>query len=540
MSIDGKPSEFLFVNRDSSSTSLSRSHHPKEKFDILSHVRRRKQGTRGSGSGTEPWARYSMRISFGDGQSVGESHSGSQGKAPVSLGAASREDLFVSIPRKFPSDNALDPFHCTVAGNDSRLHSLLQFTFSRTANVAFLAEAFAPSAVVESRSWTRHDRMVKARLKQCVGDEMLMYSTLAYSSSLLAWAAGHSKQEKSPDYYLGKALPALRAQVAKLDNPKSPWLLLSMYSLAITELWSSIAEMWIAHPSRSAKSLENQESSRKAARTHLDALLYIIEHIGGFDKVDPYLVESMILADKFLALNSMTLPLIPMSWDPGPLPEIRRKNLSACREQPSVQGQNLLRVPVCNELKHIVRDIVDYVEVAEDVWICPKISLADESWLFLRLQAFSHRLLHLIDLSDLENCIRLTLILFLLNTTQYRGAQISAQILLRRLYSAIAEARRVKVQSGTELLFWCLCTGALTTDSTDVRNKFVEMVAALYHTVDEHTGTNLQERLTSYLFLPERQGKQLLDLVEELSIKRRTESFGDVIGGIVGWKKLYN
>ena len=142
--------------------------------------------------------------------------------------------------------------------------------------------------------------------------------------------------------------------------------------------------------------------------------------------------------------------------------------------------------------------------------------------------------MHLKELPDLDNCVRLTLLLLLLNITEYRGAQLSAQILLRRLYSAIAEARRLKVQFGTEPLFWCLCTGALTTDSSDVRGKFVEMVAALYHTLGEHTGTTLQERLTLYLFLPERQGKQLLDLVDELSITRRMVSSEHVVGGVVG------
>ena len=364
--MDGKPSEFLFVNRNSSSASLSRSQHPKEKFDILSHVRRRKQDTRGPGSGKELWAKYSMRISFDDGQSAVESQSGNQDKAPLSLPATSREDLFVSLPSKFPSDNAPDPFHCTVAGNDLQPHSLLQLTFSRTANIAFLAEAFAPSAVAESRSRMRHDQIVKARLKQCIRDEMLMYSTLAYSSSLLAWAAGYSGLEKLPEYHIGKALPALRARVAKLEHPENPWLLLSMYSLAITELWNSISEMWKEHPSRSAISLEHQDSSQKAARTHLGALLSVVKHIGGFDKIDPYLIESMIMADKFLALKDMTLPLIPMDWDPGPLPKARRQDFSAGHKKRPVQGQNLLRVPMCNELKQIVRDIVDYVEVAED------------------------------------------------------------------------------------------------------------------------------------------------------------------------------
>ncbi|MCJ1329220.1 hypothetical protein MMC10_005898 [Thelotrema lepadinum] len=532
--MDNKPSEFLFINKNSSSAVLSRSNHAKEKFDILSHVRKRKPDIGSSKSGAEPWAKYSLRISFDDGQSAKKSHSKEQGKASLNLRATSRQDPSTSLPQVYPNDNALDPFHCTVAGNDFQPHALLRFTFSRTANIAFLAEAFAPSVVAESRSRMRHDNMVKARLEQCVRDEMLMYSTLAYSSSLLAWAAGHLRQEKSPDFYMGKALPAVRAQILKLKHPENPWLLLSMYSLAITELWNSISEMWIEDPAQSSNMLENRNNSRQAARTHLSAMLCIVKHIGGFGKVDPYVMESMILAGKFLAINDMTMPLMPMSWDPGPLPEARRKDLTDCDVKQITQGLNLIRISICDELKQIVRDIVDYVQVAEHAWASPKINPADESWLFLRLQTFSHRLLHLRELSDLENCVRLTLLLFLLNTTQYRGAQISAQILLRRLHSAILETHRLKVPSGAGILFWCLCTGALTAYSSNIRKKFVDMVADSCNSLRELTERALQERLTPYLFLPERQGGPLSDLVKELSALGHEQGSEDPITSIAG------
>ena len=156
---------------------------------------------------------------------------------------------------------------------------------------------------------------MQERLRRCIGDEMLMYSTLAYSSGLVAWINGNQQQQQrqqSPEYFIGRALPAVRRQIQDLKQLTNTWLLLSIYSLTITELWDNAPDLWTNDLARCPTIHNKQNASFTAARTHLRALLSMVRDIGGLDKIGPYITESMILADEFTS-TSMTMPILPLT-----------------------------------------------------------------------------------------------------------------------------------------------------------------------------------------------------------------------------------
>jgi hypothetical protein len=75
------------------------------------------------------------------------------------------------------------------------------------------------------------------------------------------------------------------------------------------------------------------------------ALVRLVEDSGGWDSVDSYVLESSILADKYLALYEMTIPVIPLTWDPGPMPKARQDELQIQPHSTLPQlGKKLLKV----------------------------------------------------------------------------------------------------------------------------------------------------------------------------------------------------
>ena len=102
------------------------------------------------------------------------------------------------LPQTYPANNAADPFHCTVVGTDACAHAMLRFVFSTVSKNTSLGEAFVLPTVDPNSRPARNAHIIDERLRRCVEDEMLMYSTLAYSSSCLAMSIGRYESDKLP------------------------------------------------------------------------------------------------------------------------------------------------------------------------------------------------------------------------------------------------------------------------------------------------------------------------------------------------------
>lgn len=236
-------------------------------------------------------------------------------------------------------------------------------------------------------------------------------------------------------------------------------------------MWNTVPEFWVKCPDRYYTVLKADKSApRVASRTHLHALLYLIKMAGGWKKVDSYVSESAILADKYLAIREMQTPMIDyLEWDPGPMRRTAHNQLGAQGVRLHLLGKDLLKNPMCAELKEILEQVVDYVLISDGAWSLTDISSDTESWLFLRLQALTYRLLLLEKAEPLEDCIRLTMLNFLLNAVQHHGAQVSAALVAVRLRSALITMEPWEERFGDGLLLWVLCTGAMTSIATPER-----------------------------------------------------------------------
>lgn len=526
----------LFVNKTQTSRLLSRSK-AGERAAILSHVQnnRRKHEAQASHK-SKPWSKFITTLSTSD-DSEGSQTDGvkprfidfvEEADVKRQMEKKDKKRLSPPVPSKplsttlRPSYNASDPFHCTVADIDAGTHAILQITFSHASRANFLAESFAPSSILLQQVPMRHDAMFQLRLRRCVEDEKLMYSTLAYGSSLLGWMMGRFDSAKQPEYFLDKALRAVRKYLSTPGYQVDDWLLLSVYALAVTEMWNGLPAMWKRSPQRHAMVSKLGSHGFAACRMHLRALLQMVNDAGGWEQFDPYVLDGVILADRYLAISQGRPLVIPITWDPGPLPASIRKELEITEQSvlPHL-GTSLLLEPLLGELDCALRDLVAYCRIASEAWAWSSIGPDAECWLFRRLQAISCRLLlhtHDEHATHVQRCICFASLTFISSSIPAKGPQMSAQLAAEQLFLLLQEEnmakREMKMSRG--LYFWLLFMGSVVTEPSPPRLWFLQQLAENCEE-GEISESNLEARLEPYLYLPSRQGTRLPPIVEYLN-----------------------
>lgn len=517
----------LFVNKTQTSRVLSRSK-AGERSAILSHVQnnRRKHEAEVSHR-TKPWSKFIRTLPTSDDSKGSEVNAvrvkfvafveePNPKKQREKKDSEKLQSLSTTLK---PSYNSSDPFHCTIASMDAGTHAILHITFSQASRANFLAESFAPSYMLLHQLPTRHDAMFQLRLKRCVEDEKLMYSTLAYGSSLLGWMMGRFDSAKQPEYFLDKALRAVRKYLATPGYIVDDWLLLSMYALAVTEMWNGLPVMWERSPQRHAMVSMLGSHGFAACRMHLKALLQIVENASGWEQFDPYILDSVVMADRYMAISHGKPLVIPTTWDPGPLPFSIREELGITGESVlPLLGTSLLLEPLSEKLDSVVRDLVDYCRIASEAWAWSSIGPEAEGWLFRRLQAISCRLLnHIHDeqISHFHLCICFATLTFISSSIAAKGPQMSAQYAAGQLCLLLQEkhhsAEEMKMSKG--LYFWLLFMGSVVADP---QPWFLEQLAE-HCEEGEISESSLEARLEPYLYLPSRQGTHMPLIVDHLN-----------------------
>ncbi|KAF2238850.1 hypothetical protein EV356DRAFT_504176 [Viridothelium virens] len=499
-------STFLFVNKNASSHILTQSESG-EKHHILSHVQGRRRQRAGRKLEPEPWRRYTSSIA-----AIHKDDLNSEGKIATK---SSVKRPATCLPQVYPEHNESDPFHCTAIGADAHKQPMLFHAFFHFSKPAFLAEAFASSSVPWRRAQMRHDGIIVERMRCCVHDEMLMYATLAYSSSCIQWTRGIITEDgRPPEYFIDKALQAVRARLSNPNRAVDTWLLISIYALAVTGMWHGIPQLWGKAPSKYRTVLKTAENYREASRIHLRALAVLVTEIGGWKCVHPYVLKSMILADKFLAIADAIKPTLPLAWDPGPLVLSKQSSFQVPTGCLLRLGEGFTRMELRHDLADVLLHIVEYCRAAHGIWGHCAVTSDDERWLYLRLQALIYQLLLLHQLPKIENCIRLATLLFLQNVTQYQGFQILATIILRQFDATVLATNVSEVPEDSEVLLWCSCMGGMATEKSDEKQRCFERIASLTSSLSlQVRESHIQELLEKYFFIAERQKDQLLDLV---------------------------
>ncbi|KAJ2977307.1 hypothetical protein NQ176_g4445 [Zarea fungicola] len=365
----------------------------------------------------------------------------------------------------------------------------------------------------------RHDAAVTSRLQNCVQDGALMYSTLTYGANLLGWMGGRADTFKTAEYFTGRAIQAVRERIASpaaaSARVANSHLAISIYSLAISELWKSMPLMQHQGSNHAASSSTTKAKQQAPmARMHLRALLELVDSSGGWSAFDPYVIESAILADKYLACWEWTPPLIAIKS----LPLEVNFEIPDMNQESVLLGSKLLCADD-PELKNILKKSIKFTCFARKSWALAPLPFDVQTGLFFQLQRLLYELLNLVHLGSVDNCVRITTLIFLQTNMHYRGSQVCAAILTTQLRAALIDAKFWEDEFDSELRYWCLCSALLLTEHSPNEAWFGAALRKYSNTIARNSSLFIHIRncFESYLYLDDRQGKQLASLVETLT-----------------------
>lgn len=213
--------------------------------------------------------------------------------------------------------------------------------------------------------------------------------------------------------------------------------------------------------------------NHEASAAHLKIVRHFIPQIGGINRLELYVMKSLILGDKYLALGHHVL---------GP------------------------------EIQTIVADLVACLRIAHSICKLPCTDPVDERWLFLRHQALIYCLLLASKTTALQECVRLALLAWILKVTKYFGAQPCSISLLSQLKHALLPIEPGVVIENAELLFWVVC--AVVADGTADRDWFVRQAGSLATSLElDAREDHFKLILNRWLFVKSETGAQITKLV---------------------------
>ena len=510
--MDSLPDQFLFINKSVKSGSLSHSK-SEENFFIHSHVHskyhKNKRQTRrrsplpalhGSSdckgslstlktSGIAEDREYSRASSAAE-PNQGQNHL-KEAKADTHSKLHSKLDSSAIL--NIVDATAIDPFYCTSSALDAKDQRLLYYPFTSFVEITFNAE---------SLSWTnastrfRHREAVVQRLQRCVVDKLTMYSTLAYCASCIRWAIGVEERERPPEFYVLKAIEELKIRLEDA-NTVDRWLILSIYALAVCEMWA-----------------QNYE----AATAHLSIIRHLVTQIGGLSKLDFYSMESILLCDKYVAVGKFETPILPLDWEPGVLPAQKMLKIQLEVEpllSELAQGFfDLDKHLLGSEMLQIINDIRVCAQVSEQIRVHETTEPSEQHWLFLRHQAMFCRLLSIPTKSEIQGCCRVALIVWLLKITGYFGAQRWSKRLLPGFKAAILCLDKSGEWCPSVLMFWMTSLGAMTAESTDESDWFLKRtIEAARSSGIKPDKESFRFVLKKFMFLEREEGLLFLKMV---------------------------
>jgi hypothetical protein len=120
---------------------------------------------------------------------------------------------------------------------------------------------------------------------------------------------------------------------------------------------------------------------------HLRAVKYLVDLVGGLATLDQHMKETLILGDVYLGAERLSAPVFPLDWDPGKLAPKKWEQVVVDTTLMQL-GRGILCMldgsVVTSELREIVKDMVQCVQVAQYTWTHPKSLVEIGHWLFLR------------------------------------------------------------------------------------------------------------------------------------------------------------
>ena len=476
---------------------------------------------------------------------------------------------FPAVPAELSNHDAYDPLANGTTDHDSLLPSWLPqpnpfqnmavalnlwapvlleyFTKVLTPCMVYLDTQAAPL------QQTRHAAAIRDDLQKCFSEPAHLYALLAVTSARILQTEGQL------------ILPNLSQE----DAPRVPiFFKTSAIKSLRQKLSSEVATMEILTGAMRLMATARSQGDAAAEDAHSQALLQMVENLGGFSQLDSYTAERIVHSYMLSALQTVRPVKIPLWWDPGASPlqhtllhstsSAGNSFLSASTGIPTLLGGALTaQIAALTELVSTFTLAQTSLPYSPDLY----------HWLSLRRSAIDHRLLaldhhHSANQAEKEKkaedpittsqreAVRLALLFWiganladpirkvfaaqkthllraaLERTLRHRGTPASA--------SGLSISDRQTETPGLwgapphhthPLLLWTATVGALCAMQTDEYVFFARVAARACRALGLESVAAYEEVLAGFLYLKERQGGVVGTLFKH---------FGDVLGAAAG------
>ncbi|EXJ57996.1 hypothetical protein A1O7_05419 [Cladophialophora yegresii CBS 114405] len=364
--------------------------------------------------------------------------------------------------------NSTDPFSYLEAPDDAWWsHNAFQFAIE-----SWLPSVFHDLDVLEEATagsdscLATIDRIVRG----CLENRMHMFSLLAASSGFMKFVLRlQLDRHDTPEYCMGKALQHLRHHLAASDPQPNESLIFDLMALS---------------------TFERYVNNFEGARTHFRMVQHLVRLLGGLGVMELPMRLLCWLWDLLVAGCAGETPLLPLTWDPGSLPQQRMQNdilpdLAQSGIMPSGSGLLEYGPLVHRELTPIIGDTVQWFQVQQYNYIHNFFRSSVERWATKQSHALVHRLLSVSPTSPgdplqgvLSECIKQSILNVIAQIEAARRSQADTSSIRDYTTSSWSDVNRLYhslsmlVQSGEnwqtqhgELVLWMACLGVQQTVS---------------------------------------------------------------------------
>ena len=317
-------------------------------------------------------------------------------------------------------------------------------------NTVLLPEKFWADTLKVPLSQTRHATAIHADMQDVMSEPAALYSFLASASSQMLVREGrlllpdqNLPEDRVPLFFKTKAIGAIRHLLAK--GVMNHRLVHDVQRLIVHAYFSNAYE---------------------AADPHFEAMVSMIQSLGGIETFNVYFRETNILLHWSAGLKKLAPPRLPIDFDPGRGSPVVSSTLDCMEAINGGTGDRLKEL--CEDLPHpLAEAALQHLEALRLHCWCRNSIIYDAryyQWLSLRRLAIGYRLLSMGSSTDVqEECFRIALIFW----TALTRCPTSG----RRCSSLQAHTLRARLQASdldslwgdkTDWLLWIAIIGALT------------------------------------------------------------------------------
>ena len=401
----------------------------------------------------------------------------------------------IQLPRSVGiRGEAIDPFNATTAKLDESVLQLLHYYI----------HVLVPSKWhVDSQSNQKLARIEAASqgvIRGCLANELHLYSLLASMASRMQ-NLEHWSVAPPTDLYIHKALVALRRYIDARPARIETQVFYDMFFLCTAEAY---------------------RYNLAASMTHLRAIAKLVEVDGGLNQLENHmLLETLVQGDIMLAVEQLSQPVFPLTWDPGSFPHARWEMIKMVTPLRDLGQAVLGDATLPPTLRTIVHEVVQCAQVAQFVWTHPESRKSDLEWIFLRYLAILHRLLTLKCVSWQPEAFRIALIMWLMIVMTSLGIRRSIKLIVPRLKQALlaseAEADEQPWSERSGLLLWVLAVGSFASVESSDEPWFVSRFAGVADRFGLRDEAQLRKLFRQYFFLESAQSASVSNLAGKLA-----------------------